>query len=101
MKKTFSLRSEKHRPDRVVESVKAEVNKYVARERRKALPEGSNVWDFDCKCGQTSETAETIKVTEFSQSIDKVAATQSESVYIEILARPATRTKRTSAQDSE
>ena len=78
MKKTFSLRSPKHRPDRVAELVKADINSYVARERRKALPEGVDYWDFDCKCGATAESAVTINLAEFSKSIEKVAATNSE-----------------------
>lgn len=94
MKKTFSLRSNVHRPDRVVESVKADINKYVARERRKALPDGVDYWDFDCKCGATAETAAKINVAEFSKSIDEVAATGAENVYIEILAKPGVRLKR-------
>ena len=86
MKKTFSLRSEVHRPDRVVESVKAEINKYLARERRKTLPEGADVWDFDCKCGVSAETAETVFVGELGKSVDAVFATDSEKVYVHILA---------------
>ncbi len=94
MKKTFSLRSNVHRPDRVVESVKADINKYVARERRKALPDGVDYWDFDCKCGPAADAAAKINVAEFSKSIDQVAATGAESVYIEILAKPGVRMKR-------
>lgn len=94
MKKNFSLRSNVHRPDRVAESVKADINKYVARERRKALPEGADYWDFDCKCGASAETAVTINVAEFSKSIDQVAATDAENVYVEILAKSAVRKKK-------
>lgn len=94
MKKNFSLTSEKHRPDRQVELVKAEVNKYVARERRKKLPEGVDFWDFDCKCGATAETAATLHIEEIGKKIAAVAAEKSESVYIEILAKPGVRKKK-------
>ena len=93
MKKNFSLKSAVHRPDRVVESVKAEINKYVSRERRKVLPEGVDYWDFDCKCGANEDAASVIRVQEFSQAIDKVAAAGSENVYIEILAKSGIRAK--------
>ena len=101
MKKNFNLTSPVHKPDRVAESVKAEINKYLGRERRKALPEGADSWEFDCKCGATEDTAAVILVNEFSQAIDKVAAAQSEKVYVEILAKPFTRAKKETAQDPE
>ncbi len=94
MKKSFSLTSPVHRPDRVAESVKREINKYLARERRKALPEGVDYWDFDCNCGATAETAAVIHVSAFSQTIDKVAAANSAQVYVEILAKPGVRNKK-------
>ncbi|OYZ12847.1 MAG: hypothetical protein B7Y39_18660 [Bdellovibrio sp. 28-41-41] len=94
MKKNFSLTSPKHKPDRQVELVKAEVNKYVARERRKALPEGVDFWDFDCKCGATAETAIVLHVDAINKNIDEVAATKAESVYVEILAKPGVRKKK-------
>lgn len=94
MKKNFSLTSPKHKPDRQVELVKAEVNKYVARERRKALPEGVDFWDFDCKCGAAADTAIVLHVDAINKKIDEVAAAKAESVYIEILAKPGVRKKK-------
>lgn len=94
MKKNFSLTSPKHKPDRQVELVKAEVNKYVARERRKALPEGVDFWDFDCKCGTTAGEAIVSHIDVINKKIDELAAAKSESVYIEILAKPGVRKKR-------
>ena len=93
MKKNFSLTSPNHKPDRQVEFVKHEINKYLARERRKAFPEGVDYWDFDCKCGATADSAITIRSTEISKQIDEVVARNSDSVYIEILAKPGTRKK--------
>ena len=101
MKKSFSLTSPVHRPDRVAESVKHEINKYVGRERRKALPEGIDYWDFDCKCGDTAETATTINVAEFSKNVDKFAAANANSVYIEILAKPGVRIKKPAPSQPE
>lgn len=94
MKKTFSLTSPTKRPDRQVEYVKYEINKYLARERRKALPEGVDYWDFDCKCGVDENSASVIKVTEISKGIDQVVELKSEKVYIEILAKHGVRNKK-------
>lgn len=94
MKKTFSLTSPVHRPDRVAESVKADINKYIARERRKALPEGVDFWDFNCKCGLDQASAVDVHLNDFGRSIDKATADKAESIYIEILAKPGVRNKK-------
>jgi hypothetical protein len=91
MKKTFSLKSDKHKPARVLESIKADVNKYFARERRKPLAEGVDYWDFDCRCGKDSDSAVVVKPGEIGKAIDKVIADGSEVVYVEILAKPGVR----------
>jgi len=94
MKKLFPLTSEKHKPDRMVELVKADINKYVARERRKALPEGVDFWDFDCRCGNSAEKAKVVNIAELGKEIDKVFAAKAEGVYVEILAKPGVRRKK-------
>jgi len=91
MKKTFPLTSEKHQPARVVEQIKADVRKYLKRERKKTLPEGVDFWDFDCKVGQGEATPETKHVEEIVPAIDQAAAVHAPSVYIEILAKPGHR----------
>ena len=101
MKKNFSLLSSVHRPDRVAESIKAELNKYIARERRKALPEGVDFWDFDCNCGLDQGLAVIIHVTEFGRNIDKAAAEKAENIYVEILAKPGVRTKKPGATEAD
>jgi hypothetical protein len=93
MKKNFALEAPNKKPDRVVEAVKAEVNKYLARERRKKLPEGVDYWDFDCKVGVDEKTAQRVHVKELSKSIDQVALRKVPSVYIEILATRGVRGK--------
>ena len=92
MKKTFPLTSPDHQPARVVEQIKSDVRQYVKRERKKKLPEGVDFWDFDCKVGQAAATADTKHVEELVKAIDETAATGSEAVYIEILAKPGHRT---------
>lgn len=94
MKKNFSLTSPKHKPDRQVEFVKHEINKYISRERRKTLPDGVDFWDFNCRCGVDEGSAVMTHVSEIGKQIDKAAASSAASVYIEILAKPGTRNKR-------
>lgn len=94
MKKNFNLTSPNKKPDRQAEAVKHEINKYIARERRKALPEGVDYWDFDCKLGLDAGSASTIHISEISKKIDAVALEKKETFYIEILAKKGHRNKR-------
>jgi hypothetical protein len=94
MKKTFTLTHPKIKYDRLVESVRHEIKKYIKRERGKRLPEGVDFLDFDCRFGFTEEDAEPIHYAEMSMHIDKVQAQQLKSFYVEILAKPGRRTKK-------
>ena len=47
MKKTFPLQQEGRHPDRVLDALKHELRKYMARERRRPLPPETDFWDFD------------------------------------------------------
>lgn len=94
MKKTFQLTHPKIKVARLVESVKSDVRKYIKRERRKKLPEGVDYWDFDCRFGPTAEDSKAIHLTEFGKCIDAAEAQQLESFYVEILVKPAKRTKK-------
>ena len=91
MKKTFPLTSPSHQPARVVEQIKSDVRKYLKRERKKALPEGVDFWDFNCKVGQGAAEPETKHVEEIIPTIDQAAASQCETIYIEILSKPGHR----------
>jgi len=92
MKKTFSLTHEKLKTPRLVDAIKHEVKKYLKRERKKQLPEGSDFWDFDCKYGHTEESANVIHVSALNKSIDDAVQHELASFYLEILAKPAIRT---------
>ena len=94
MKKTFPLTSPTHQPARVVEQIKSDVRKYLKRERKKALPEGVDFWDFNCRVGQGEAEPETKHVEEIVPAIDQAAAAECGSVYIEILAKPGHRTSK-------
>ncbi|KJS00649.1 MAG: hypothetical protein VR65_11740 [Desulfobulbaceae bacterium BRH_c16a] len=94
MKKTFSLTHPKIRRDRLVEAVRHDVKKYIKRERNKKLPEGVDFWDFACKYGPVEGEAKEIHVAEINKYIDEADAQQLETFYLEILAKPGRRTKK-------
>jgi hypothetical protein len=91
MKKTFSLTHEKKALPRVIEAVKNEVRKYVKRERAKALPEGADYWDFDCRFGLDAASSKPVHLAEIDTLLNQAEAQQATACYIEILAKPATR----------
>lgn len=93
MKKTFSFEMPNHKPPRVIEAIKAEINRYIKRERRKPLPEGVDFWDFDCRTGKDAETAEPVHVSEITKNIDTASQEYWVAIYIEILAKQGHRTK--------
>lgn len=94
VKKTFPLQSEGQKPARVVEQVKADVRKYLKRERRKELPEDMDFWDFDCRAGAREDDALPVHEKELVKAIDAAVESGHESIYLEILARAAKRTSK-------
>ncbi|MGO2013104.1 MAG: DUF6172 family protein [Pseudoalteromonas sp.] len=91
MKKTFTLNHEKIKYPRMVDAAKHEVKKYLKRERNKTLPDEANYWAFDCKFGNTAETAQVVHVAEITKHISEIERQELTSFYVEILARPAQR----------
>lgn len=98
MKKVFSLTSPTHQPARVVEQIKADIRKYLKRERKKKLGEGVDFWAFDCQVGHGEATPEPKHVEEIIPAIDQAAASQIPSIYIEILAKPGHRTSKSATE---
>ena len=94
MKKTFALHSPGKENQRVVEAIKSDVRKYVKRERRKALPEGVDFWDFDCRVGPNKTEPAIKHLAEVTGAIEAIAADGSGEVYVEILVKPGHRTKK-------
>ena len=94
MKKTFKLTHPKIKVPRLVERIKSEIRKYVKRERNRKLPEKADFWDFDCKYGPTAEDSKKIHLAEIGKYIDKAEEQKLETFYLEILAKPAVRTKK-------
>ncbi|GIL18389.1 MAG: hypothetical protein BroJett040_21400 [Oligoflexia bacterium] len=94
MKKTFKLTAPNKTPERQTDSVKFEIRKYIARERRKILPEGVDFWDFDCKMGDSPDNAIPIHVSEINKKIDGVVQEKKETFYLEVLAKPGRRIRK-------
>ena len=97
MKKTFLLTIEGKNRDRVVEAVKSDIRKYLARERRKPLPEGVDFWDFDCKFGASADTAAVAHVAALTELINGVVAADGAQLYVELIAKPGVRTAKPNA----
>lgn len=87
MRKTFQLKVENKNKDRVVDSIKNDVRKYIKRERTKRLPENCNYWNFDCKFGKTTEEATEIRFVDITKSIDIASTEDYDSFYLELIAR--------------
>lgn len=101
MKKTFQLHVEGKHPDRVLDRIKHEVRKYLKRERARALPEGVDFWDFDCKFGLSEDTAQAVHLANVITCIDSAAKENAPQVYVEILAKHGVRTKRPAGETRE
>ena len=70
MKKTFALTHPKLQPARLVDAIKHEIKKYLNRERRKPLPQGTDYWTFDCRFGASEPEAKPIFTSEINKHID-------------------------------
>ncbi|MDC0430096.1 DUF6172 family protein [Candidatus Thioglobus sp.] len=94
MKKIFSFSHPKKQRTRVAEAIKYELRKYIKRERNKKLPEDVDFWDFDCRFGATEASSDTIHVSEINKVIAEADVEGLESFFLEVVAKPAKRTKK-------
>jgi len=85
MKKTFKLNVENKHPDRLLESIKHEIRKYIKREKRKPLPEDVDFWDLKCKFAKNNEEPQIIDFNEITACINDASASKCDSFYMEIL----------------
>lgn len=88
MRKTFPLLHPRKAPGRVLDAIKHDLRNYVQRERRKPLPEGAASWEFQCRIGATSASAEPVALKQISAALDAVAQTQATEVFVELTAVP-------------
>jgi len=87
LKKTFILQNENKNEERVVESIKNEIRKYIKREKRKSLPDGKDFWFFDCKFAKDEETPETISFSDIIKSVNEAVEAKCKTFYLEIISR--------------
>ncbi len=100
MKKIFHLQQENKNPERLLESIKHEIRKYLKRERSKKLPEKAVFWDFTCRFGQTSDNAESLSASEIIAALDKAKDANWDQCYVEIIANASYKAK-TEASEEE
>ena len=91
MRRTFQLVHHKIKRERIVDSVKRDVKRYLKRERKKRLPEGFDLWGFECKFGHTAESSVEVEVSTLNKHIDEAVEQNVASFYIEILAKAGLR----------
>ncbi|MFN4349349.1 MAG: DUF6172 family protein [Hylemonella sp.] len=101
MRKTYPLHIEGKHPDRVLDAVKHDIRKYVKRQRRVALPEGVDFWDFDCKFGLSADTAAPVHFGNLIEQIDAAAKDGATAVYVEVLAKNGHRKARPAGSGPE
>ena len=90
MKKTFLLTDEKKDPQRVLDSIKHNIKKYIKREKRKVLPEGSNFWKINCKFGHNKDNAVEIRYEDLMKNISEASTQNLDSFYLELIAEART-----------
>jgi len=93
MKKIFKLTNDKIKPERLLESIKHEIRKYIKRERNKKLTENADYLDFDCKFGADESQSEVVHLAEIDKCIAQAVSDKLESFYLEIIAKPGYRNK--------
>jgi len=94
LKKVFKLTQENKHPDRVLDSIKYEVRKYLKRERKKSLPGDSAFWEFECRFGKDSSLAQSTKASEIIHALDKAKEEGWDACYIEIVAKASQKMKK-------
>lgn len=94
MRKTYELNIEGKNRDRLLDASKHDIRKYVKRERSRALPEGVDYWDFDCKFGSNEATAAPVHFATLMGLIDTVAKEGGAQFYVEVVTKHGVRTAR-------
>ena len=94
MKKTYALNLEGKQPARLLDASKHDIRKYIKRERAKALPEGVDFCDFDCKVGGTDATAAPVHLAEVMGAVDALVSGGVTQFYVEITSKPGHRAAR-------
>ncbi|XPV67439.1 MAG: DUF6172 family protein [Halarcobacter sp.] len=94
MKKTFKLQVENKNQDRIVESIKNEIRKYIKREQRKPLPADKNYWFFDCKFAKNEQTPREIPFADIIRYVNEAVDEKCETFYLEIISKAEKRVEK-------
>lgn len=94
MKKTYPLNIEGKNRDRVLDAIKHDIRKYVARQRRTPLPEGVDFWDFDCQLGLNADTMNVVHFGNLIEQIDLAAKEGADTVCVLMLPKNGVRTRK-------
>lgn len=88
MKRKFDLSVENKHPDRVLESIKYEVRKYIKREKNKQLPEGIDFWKIECKFSKNDEALNDVKFEDITKLINEASIEKCHNINIELVSTP-------------
>jgi hypothetical protein len=101
LKKIFKLTAENKKPERVLDSIKYDIRRYLKRERKKKLPEDATFWDFECAFGKSSDDKKEIIASEITNALDKASEESWEACYIEIIAKAVTKERKVEVKPTE
>ena len=94
MKKTYALNIEGKQLERLLDAAKHDIRKYIKRERAKALPDGVDFWDFDCKLGSSPADAAVVHSAALISAVDALVKDGAKQFYVEISSKPGHRAAR-------
>lgn len=100
MKKTYKLDHPKIKVPRVVDSVKHDIRKFLKKERKKPLPSDAIYWDFDCKFGQSEESAAEVHLSSLMKHIDELVENNIMTLYVAIAPKAITAGENPPARES-
>ena len=91
MKQSFQLDLPGRQRERWLDASKHTVRKYVARQRRAPLPEGSDYWDFACRFGSTEQESTEVHFATLIALMDAAAARCENAFFVSIRGHAAVR----------
>jgi len=94
LKKIFKLTAENKKPERVLDSIKYDIRRYLKRERKKKLPEEATFWDFECAFGKSSADKEETTTSEIINALDKASEENWGECYVEIISKAVTKERK-------
>ena len=86
MKKTFRLQESGKHPDRIIETIKHQLKKYLRREKKKKFQISNSFWDFECRFGADADNSKEVSFNEIIQLLDRAREDNWKECYIEIIA---------------